>query len=98
LGYSAFFTKLPLNLSYRKQKLRRKTFNILYFILAKGCKNIFTHLLGVALYIEMSSQATFVDHSMNAKVTDFGFSNYAPQEGDSSASLEVGGAKIEQVK
>jgi len=46
----------------------------------------------------MSSQATFVDHSMNAKVTDFGFSNYAPQEGDSSASLEVGGAKIEQVK
>ena len=94
MGYSAFFTKLPRNLSYRKQKLRRKTFNILYFLLAKGCKNIFTHLLGVALYIEMPSQATSSDHSMNAKVTDFGFSKYAPQEGDSGVSLMVGGDKV----
>ncbi|CAK7339751.1 unnamed protein product [Dovyalis caffra] len=29
--------------------------------------------------------------NMNAKVTDFGFSKYAPQEGDSGASLEVRG-------
>ncbi|KAK9091619.1 hypothetical protein Sjap_024796 [Stephania japonica] len=32
-----------------------------------------------------------MDHSMCAKVADFGFSKYAPQEGDSGVSLEVRG-------
>lgn len=32
-----------------------------------------------------------MDHSMCGKVADFGFSKYAPQEGDSNPSMEVRG-------
>jgi serine/threonine protein kinase len=32
-----------------------------------------------------------LNHNMCGKVADFGFSKYAPQEGDSNASMEVRG-------
>ena len=35
-----------------------------------------------------------MDHNMSAKVADFGFSKYAPQEGDSGVSLEVRGTAV----
>ncbi|XWS29624.1 hypothetical protein CRYUN_Cryun24cG0045300 [Craigia yunnanensis] len=38
-----------------------------------------------------SSNILLYNNSMCAKVADFGFSKYAPQEGDSTASLEVRG-------
>lgn len=58
---------------------------------ARGLTYLHTFSGRSVIHRDVKSSNILLDHSMCAKVADFGFSKYAPQEGDSGASLEVRG-------
>ncbi|KAL5755226.1 hypothetical protein ACOSP7_023446 [Xanthoceras sorbifolium] len=58
---------------------------------ARGLLYLHTFPVRSVIHRDVKSSNILLDQSMCAKVADFGFSKYAPQEGDSGASLEVRG-------
>ncbi|KAL3525533.1 hypothetical protein ACH5RR_013905 [Cinchona calisaya] len=58
---------------------------------ARGLTYLHTFSGRSLIHRDVKSSNILLDHSMCAKVADFGFSKYAPQEGDSGTSLEVRG-------
>ncbi|XP_020589562.1 nodulation receptor kinase-like isoform X2 [Phalaenopsis equestris] len=58
---------------------------------ARGLQYLHTFPGRCIIHRDVKSSNILLDHSMCGKVADFGFSKYAPQEGDSGASLEVRG-------
>ncbi|KAK1433192.1 hypothetical protein QVD17_10100 [Tagetes erecta] len=58
---------------------------------ARGLSYLHTFSGRSVIHRDVKSSNILLDNSMCAKVADFGFSKYAPQEGDSNASLEVRG-------
>ncbi|KAF5749719.1 hypothetical protein HS088_TW03G00044 [Tripterygium wilfordii] len=58
---------------------------------ARGLTHLHTFAGRSVIHRDVKSSNILLDHSMCAKVADFGFSKYAPQEGDSGTSLEVRG-------
>ncbi|XP_051140304.1 nodulation receptor kinase-like [Andrographis paniculata] len=58
---------------------------------ARGLTYLHTFSERCLIHRDVKSSNILLDHSMCAKVADFGFSKYASQEGDSGTSLEVRG-------
>ncbi|KAH0459441.1 hypothetical protein IEQ34_012255 [Dendrobium chrysotoxum] len=58
---------------------------------ARGLLYLHTYPGRCIIHRDVKSSNILLDQSMCGKVADFGFSKYAPQEGDSGVSLEVRG-------